>query len=79
MLSTFGETLDGAHVRIIVRNWGALIALVANTRPNGITIGRPRQRPTSIVLNDGLRDVRSRSRADRNESITRNRGSQSLA
>jgi hypothetical protein len=26
--STFGETLDGALAQIVVRNWGALIALV---------------------------------------------------
>ena len=26
--STFGETLDGAVAEIVVRNWGALIALV---------------------------------------------------
>ncbi|MES1220201.1 MAG: hypothetical protein ABUT20_32160, partial [Bacteroidota bacterium] len=26
--STFGETLEGAHASIIVRNWGALIGLI---------------------------------------------------
>jgi hypothetical protein len=28
LLSTFGETLDGPLAEIVVRNWGALIALV---------------------------------------------------
>jgi hypothetical protein len=28
LLSTFGETLDGPLAEIVVRNWGALIALI---------------------------------------------------
>jgi len=48
MLSTFGATMEGPLVNIVVRNWGALITLVGLLLIYGAY--RPAQRPVILVL-----------------------------
>lgn len=48
MLSTFGATMEGPLVNIVVRNWGALITLVGALLIYGAY--RPAQRPLILVI-----------------------------
>lgn len=48
MLATFGATMEGPLVHIVVRNWGALITLVGLFLIYGAY--RPAQRPVILVL-----------------------------
>ena len=48
MLSTFGATMEGPLVNVVVRNWGALITLVGLMLIYGAY--RPAQRPVILVL-----------------------------
>lgn len=46
--STFGETLDGPLAQLVVRNWGALIALVGGMLIYGAF--HPHERPLILVV-----------------------------
>ena len=48
LLSTFGETLDGPLADIIVRNWGALVALIGASLIYGAFV--PVARPPILVI-----------------------------
>ena len=48
LLSTFGETLDGPVAAVVVRNWGALIALVGGMLIYGAF--HPPSRPLALVV-----------------------------
>jgi hypothetical protein len=48
LLSTFGETLDGPLADVIVRNWGALVALIGASLVYGAFV--PAARPPILVI-----------------------------
>jgi hypothetical protein len=48
LTSTFGETLDGPLAQIVVRNWGALIALVGGMLIYGAY--HPASRPMALTV-----------------------------
>jgi hypothetical protein len=48
VLSTFGEVVDEPHAKIIVRNWGALIALVGGMLIYGALV--PPVRPLVLIV-----------------------------
>lgn len=48
LLSTFGETLDGPLADVVVRNWGALVALIGVSLVYGAFV--PAARPPILVI-----------------------------